>query len=73
MTDKDILIQQLFEQIQLLQAENAVLREEIARLKKNSSNSSKPPSSDIINPRIDLKSNRKLKPGGQNGHSKFIR
>jgi hypothetical protein len=73
MTDKDILIQQLFEQIRLLQAENTMLREKIARLEKNSSNSSKPPSSDIINPQPANKKNKKLKIGGQMGHPKYNR
>lgn len=73
MTDKDILIQQLFEQIQLLQAENTMLREKIARLEKNSSNSSKPPSSDIINPQPTNKKKKKRKIGGQQGHPKYNR
>jgi len=54
MTNKDVIIAQLLqqnaqqaEQIQLLTEENQQLRERIARLEKNSSNSSKPPSSDI--------------------------
>ena len=41
--------------MQLLTAENQELRERITRLEKNSSNSSKPPSSDIINPKPTLK------------------
>ena len=73
MTDKDILIQQLFEQIRLLQAENAMLREKIARLEKNSSNSSKPPSSDIINPQPANNKKKKRKIGGQIGHPKYNR
>ena len=57
MTNKDVIIAQLLrqneqqaEQIRLLTEENQRLRERIARLEKNSSNSSKPPSSDITNP-----------------------
>jgi hypothetical protein len=73
MTDKDILIQQLFEQIRLLQAENAALREKIARLEKNSSNSSKPPSSDIVNPQPANHKKKKRKIGGQVGHPKYNR
>ena len=80
MIDKDVLIAQLLEQnqllaeqVQLLENEVQQLRDKIARLEKNSSNSSKPPSSDIINPRINLKSKRKRKPGGQKGHRKFTR
>ena len=65
MTNKDVIIAQLLrqneqqanqiglltEQILQLHNENQELRERIARLEKNSSNSSKPPSSDIINPK----------------------
>ena len=36
-------------EIASLKQENAILRDEIAVLKKNSANSSKPPSSDIVN------------------------
>ena len=50
MTDKDAIITQLLEEIKLLRAENAMLKDKIARLEKNSSNSSKPPSSDIVKP-----------------------
>jgi hypothetical protein len=71
MADKDILIQQLFDQIRLLQAENAMLKETIARIEKNSSNSSKPPSSDIINPHPTNKKKKKRKIGGQIGHPLF--
>ena len=37
-------------EIASLKQENTLLREEIAVLKKNSGNSSKPPSSDIVKP-----------------------
>lgn len=73
MQDKDAVIKQLVEENKQLREYIILLKERIARLEKNSSNSSKPPSSDIINPRIDLKSKRKRTPGGQNGHNKFVR
>ena len=59
--------------MQLLTAENQELCERIARLEKNSSNSSKPPSSDIINPKPTLKNGRKRRHGGQRGHKKYSR
>ena len=53
-----------------LLARIAELEQEIARLKKNSSNSSKPPSSDIVKPpRITLgRKNGKRRKGAQPGH-----
>jgi len=62
------------EYIKVLEKKIQLLEEEIARLKKNSGNSSKPPSSDIIKPikairRLGRKRNR----GGQRGHRKFSR
>jgi hypothetical protein len=65
--------EQLSQRIQLLTEENQKLRERIARLEKNSSNSSKPPSSDIINPQPENKKKKKRKIGGQNGHPKYSR
>jgi len=49
------------------------LRDKIARLEKNSSNSSKPPSSDIVDPQPGRKKKRKRKIGGQKGHPKHAR
>ena len=50
------------------------LEEEIARLKKDSSNSSMPPSSDIVKPsKILRRLGRKRKRGAQHGHRKFSR
>ena len=50
------------------------LREEIDRLKKNSGNSSKPPSSDIVKPpKPKGRGKNKRKRGGQKGHKKFER
>jgi transposase len=66
----------LKETIQGLQAIIQTLREEVARLKKNSSNSSKPPSSDIVKPpKILVRRGRKGKRrrGGQAGHAKYER
>jgi len=80
MYDKDVIITQLTEKnrnlprqvIQLMELVQA-LRDKIARLEKNSSNSSKPPSSDIVDPHPDRKNKRKRRIGGQNGHSKHRR
>jgi len=67
MDDKDVIIAQLLAEIQSL-------REEIARWKKNSGNSSKPPSSDIVKPpKPKGRSKKKRKRGGQKGHKKFKR
>jgi transposase len=58
----------------MLRAEVASLKEEVARLKKNSSNSSKPPSSDIVKPpKPEPADGTKKKIGGQHGHQKFVR
>jgi len=80
MTNKDVIIAQLLrqnkqqaDQIWLLTEENQNLRERIARLEKNSSNSSKPPSSDIINPKPQSKNGHKRRRGGQLGHKKHCR
>ena len=80
MVNKDVTIAQLLrqneqqaEQIRLLTEDNQNLRERIARLEKNSSNSSKPPSSDVINPKPSSKNGRKRRRGGQLGHKKHER
>jgi len=79
---KDQMIEQLFAQTKGLKEANDLLRiqvrslqERIASLEKNSSNSSKPPSSDIVKPQKDVrkKPRKKRKPGGQPGHRKFSR
>ena len=77
MVNKDVIIARLLEQNQLLTEHNIqlqqkvqMLEEKIARLEKNSSNSSKPPSSDIINPQPTNKKKTKRKIGGQKGHPK---
>jgi transposase len=57
-----------------LQKRIAELEAEVARLKKNSSNSSKPPSSDIVKPpRADPPGGQKRHIGGQPGHEKHQR
>ena len=57
-----------------LRAENAALQAEIVRLKKNSSNSSKPPSSDIVKPPKPMPAHGgKRKIGGQPGHERHLR
>ena len=67
-------IEQLAKQVIDLQKLVEELRDEIARLKKNSSNSSKPPSSDIVKPPKKLgRTGKKRKRGGQRGHKKFSR
>jgi len=80
--DKDAIIEKqaaeikmLKEYIKVLEQKIQLLEEEIARLKKNSGNSSKPPSSDIVKPRRVLckVSRKKRKRGGQFGHKKFSR
>jgi transposase len=83
MDDKEVIIRQLTEQVaQLLErvakleVENRALRDEIARLKRNSSNSSKPPSSDIVKPaKTEPRGGRRRKRnrGGQVGHAKHER
>ena len=86
--DKDAIIEKLIEEnnllreriklleekILMLERENYILKEKIAQLEKNSSNSSKPPSSDIVKPRkIPHRFGRKRIIGGQPGHTKFSR
>jgi transposase len=75
MDDKDVIITQQRKQIQALLERIKELEEEIARLKKNSGNSSKPPSSDIVKPKKTTRkvSRQKRKRGGQFGHRKFSR
>ena len=79
MVDKDVIIAAqaalIAEQDQLIRALRAQiqkLEEEIAHLKKDSNNSSKPPSSDIVKPKRPRRRGRR-KRGGQPGHRKFTR
>jgi transposase len=79
--DKDAIIKKLTKQVALLlervrqlEQENTMLKERIAQLERNSSNSSKPPSSDIVKPlKILRQSGKKHNRGGQHGHIKFLR
>ncbi len=59
--------------IKQLQARIAELEAEIAMLRKNSSNSSKPHSSDSVKPPIQPKDKRKRKRGAQKGHKQHLR
>lgn len=60
-----------------LEEELAKTKGELAKAKKNSTNSSKPPSSDIVNPKpketLDSNGTSKRKRGGQPGHSRHER
>jgi len=79
--DKDAIIEKLtkqvaslLERIRQLEQENVMLKERIAWLEKNSGNSSKPPSSDIVKPlKAIQRPGKKRKRGGQRGHRKFSR
>ena len=65
------LVQQaatLTEQVATLVEQVATLTEQVARLSKNSSNSSKPPSSDIVKPPKPERLKGPRKQGGQAGH-----
>lgn len=74
MDDKDVIIATQQEQIAQLLERIRQLEDEIARLKnQNSSNSSKPPSSDIINPQPRGNKRKKRRRGGQSGHRRFQR
>jgi transposase len=66
---------QLQGQMQQLRADNQQLRDQIARLKRDSSNSSRPPSSDIVKPPKKGPSPGKhpRKIGGQQGHPRYER
>ena len=66
---------QLQSQIRQLQGDNQQLKDQIARLKRDSSNSSKPPSSDIVKPKKNGTPQGKGKRtiGGQQGHPRHER
>jgi transposase len=61
---------QLQSEIRQLRADNQKLQDQIARLKRDSSNSSKPPSSDIVKPKKKdtPRGKRRRRIGGQQGH-----
>lgn len=72
--DKDAIIEKQAAEIKSLREIIAQLQDKIARLEKNSNNSSKPPSSDIVKPKkVTRKFVNKRKRGGQYGHRKFTR
>ena len=74
MQDKDAIIKRLTEENKKLREYIKLLEEKIARLQKNSGNSSKPPSSDIVKPlKVIRRRGKKRKRGGQRGHRKFSR
>lgn len=63
------LVDQLRAEVAQLRAELAQTQAQLAAVKKNSSNSSKPPSSDIVKkPKDEPKDGSKRKRGGQPGH-----
>lgn len=68
-------ITSLQEYIKLLENKIRMLEEKIARLEKNSHNSSKPPSSDMVKPpkTVVRGGRRKRRRGGQHGHRKVSR
>jgi len=75
MDAKDLLIEELQTENKALKETIKALEEKIARLEKNSNNSSKPPSSDIVKPKNPTQKSKrkKRKRGGQFGHHKFSR
>lgn len=58
----------LTQQVARLSEQNAKLTERVAKLSKNSTNSSKPPSSDIVKPPGPKRSKGPRRRGGQPGH-----
>jgi transposase len=66
---------QLRGEVRQLRADNQKLQDQIARLKRDSSNSSKPPSSDIVKPKNKgtPRGKHKRKIGGQEGHPRHER
>ena len=70
---RDDRIVTLEKQVAELIKVNAELTDKVAKLSKNSSNSSKPPSSDIVKPPRKKKGNTSRNIGGQPGHTKHER
>ncbi len=77
MLDKDVIIERLMEEnrqlretVAFLNSQIEELKEQIAKLKKNSRNSSKPPSSDIVKASKPPLKEGKRKQGAQPGHPK---
>lgn len=77
MDDKDALVAELRRTIKQLQKRIQELELELARAKKDSSTSSKPPSSDLVKPpkpkNKSAKKRRKSQRGGQPGHKRHER
>jgi transposase len=75
MDNKDAIIAELTKTVETLLKRIEQLEDEVARLKKDSNNSSKPPSSDIIKPKTNVRKRtvKKRKRGGQPGHPKHTR
>ena len=59
--------------VEQLQTRLAQVEAELAAARKNSTNSSKPPSSDIVKPASQPKNGKKRKRGGQPGHARHER
>jgi transposase len=72
-TSQITTLEQAIEVVKFLLVENQQLKERIAKLEKNSSTSSKPPSSDITKPPGEPRQPGKRKQGGQKGHKGFFR
>src|SRR5271170_8040587 len=65
---------ELEQRLEQVHARLTEVEAELAAAKKNSTNSSKPPSSDIVKkPKDKLKNGKKRKRGGQPGHAKHER
>jgi len=75
MNDKDVIIAELRATVAKLTARVAELELALAKANKNSTTSSKPPSSDIAKPQPKKKPGRRKKPkrGGQPGHERQLR
>ena len=67
-----LLLKYIEEQGKYFEGEVGKLKDQIARLEKNSSNSSKPPSSDITTRKEEQRQPGKRKIGGQRGHNLMI-
>lgn len=65
-------VEALKQLVRTLQEQVSTLEEEMGKARKNSSNSSKPPSSDIVKPKKPNKRGKRKK-GGQRGHAKYER
>lgn len=74
MDSKDAIIEELRAQVAKLMARIAELELALAKATKNSSTSSKPPSSDLTKPKPKKPGRRaKPRPGGQPGHEQHLR